>query len=153
MYCKAVLCLVIHVQLFVTPWTVVCQAPLSVGILQARILEWFSRQEYWSELPCPPPADLPNPGIEPWSPALQVDFFNHLSHQGIQFSSVTQSCLTLQPRGLQHARLPCPSPTPRACSNSCPSSQWCHPTISSSVVPFSSCLQSCPTTVFVMYQF
>ena len=42
------------------------------------------------------------------------------------------------------ARLPCPSPTPRACSNSCPSSQWCHPTFSSSVVPFSSCLQSFP---------
>ena len=46
--------------------------------------------------------------------------------------------------GLQRARLPCPSSTPRACSNSCPSSQWCHPTISSSVTPFSSCLQSFP---------
>ena len=44
--------------------------------------------------------------------------------------------------GLQHARLPCPSPSPGACSNSCPSSRWCHPTISSSVVPFSSCPQS-----------
>ena len=44
---------------------------------------------------------------------------------------------SLQPRGLQHTRLPYPSPTPRACSNSCPSSQWCHQTISSSVVPFS----------------
>ena len=59
-------------------------------------------------------------------------------------SSVVQSCLTLQPHGLQHARLPCPSPTPGACSNSCPSSRWCHATISSSVVPFSSCLQSFP---------
>ena len=48
--------------------------------------------------------------------------------------------------GLQHARPPCPSPTLRACSNSCPSSRWCHPTISSSVVPFSSCLQSCPAS-------
>ena len=48
----------------------------------------------------------------------------------------------LWPQGLQHAKLPCPSPTPRACSNSCPSRQWRHPTISSSVVPFSSCLQS-----------
>ena len=47
------------------------------------------------------------------------------------FSSVTQLCLTLQPHGLQHARLPCPSPTPRACSNSCPSSWWFHPAISS----------------------
>ena len=49
---------------------------------------------------------------------------------------------SLRPRGLQHARLPCPSPTPRACSNSCPLSWWYHPTISSSVVPFSFCLQS-----------
>ena len=52
----------------------------------------------------------------------------------IQFSSVAQSCPTLWHHGLQHARLPCPSPTPRACSNACPSSWWCHPTISSSVV-------------------
>ena len=49
---------------------------------------------------------------------------------------------SLQPHGLLCARLPCPSPTPRACSNSCPLSWWCHPTISSSVVPLSSCLQS-----------
>ena len=48
--------------------------------------------------------------------------------------------------GQQHARLPCPSSTPGACSNSCPSSWWCHPTISSSVVPFSSCLQSFPAS-------
>ena len=50
----------------------------------------------------------------------------------------------LWPHGLQHARLPCPSPSPRACSNSCPLSQWFPPTISSSVMPFSSCLQSFP---------
>ena len=47
---------------------------------------------------------------------------------------------------LQHARLPCASPAPGACSNSCPSSQWCHPTISSSIVPFFSCLQSFPAS-------
>ena len=52
----------------------------------------------------------------------------------------------LQPHGLQHARLLCPSLSPGACSNSCPLSQWCHPTISSSVVPFSSCLQSFPAS-------
>ena len=51
---------------------------------------------------------------------------------------------SLQPHGLQHTRLPSPSPTPGAYSNSCPLSQWCHPTISSSVVPFNSCLQSFP---------
>ena len=50
--------------------------------------------------------------------------------------------------GLQHARLPCPSPTPGACSNSCPLSWWCHPTISSSVIPFSSSLQICPASGF-----
>ena len=55
-------------------------------------------------------------------------------------------CLTLRPHGLQHARPPCPSPTPAACSNSCPSSQGCHTTISSSVVPFSSCPQSFPAS-------
>ena len=54
------------------------------------------------------------------------------------FSSVAQSCPTLRAHGLQHTRLPCPSPTLRPCSNSCPSSQWCHPTILFSVVPSSS---------------
>ena len=58
--------------------------------------------------------------------------------------SVTQSCLTLWPHGLQHNRLLCPSPSPRLCSNSCPLSQWCHPTISSSVTPFSSFPHSYP---------
>ena len=52
----------------------------------------------------------------------------------------------LQPHGLQHARLLFPSPTPWACSNSCPLSWWCHPTISSSVIPFSSHLQSFPAS-------
>ena len=59
---------------------------------------------------------------------------------------------TLRPHGLQHARLPCPSPTPRACSTSCPLSQWCHSTISSSVVPFSSRLQSFLASGFQMSQ-
>ena len=64
-----------------------------------------------------------------------------------QFSSVTQSCPNLcDPHGLQHARLPRPSPTPGACSNSYPSGWWCHPTISSSVIPFSSCLQFFPAS-------
>ena len=47
---------------------------------------------------------------------------------------------SLRPHGLQHTRLPCPSPTHKACSNSCPPSRWCHPTVLSSVVPFSSCI-------------
>ena len=61
----------------------------------------------------------------------------------VQFSSVTQSCLTLcDPFGLQHARLTCPSLSPRVFSNSCPLSRWCHPTISSSATLFSSWPQS-----------
>ena len=63
----------------------------------------------------------------------------------VQFSCSVESD-SLQPHGLQHARPPCLSPTPQACSNLCPSSQWCHPTISSSVIPFSSCLQSFPAS-------
>ena len=86
-------------------------------------------------------------GLNPGLPHCKQMLY-HLSHQRWEcklvqpFSSVTQSCLTLQPHGLQHARPPCPSPAPGAYSNSCPLSRWCHPTISSSVVPFSSCLQS-----------
>ena len=61
-----------HVRLFATPWTVAYQASLSVG---------FSRQEYWSGLPFPAPGDLPDPGIEPRSPALQADALPSI-HQG-----------------------------------------------------------------------
>ena len=64
-----------------------------------------------------------------------------MDSQSVQFSHSVVSD-SLRPHGLQHARLPCPSPSPRVYSNSCPLSQWWHPTISSSVVPFSSHLQS-----------
>ena len=63
----------------------------------------------------------------------------------VQFSHSVVSD-SLWPHGLQCARLPCPSPTPKACSNSCPLSWWCHPTILSSVIPFSSCLWSFPAS-------
>ena len=74
------------------------------------------------------------------------------------FSLVQSSCLVVSDswrlRGLQHTRLPCPSLSPWACSNSCPLNRRCHPTISSSVVPFSSCLQSFPASgSFPMSQF
>ena len=72
----------------------------------------------------------------------------------VQYCSVVQSCLTLQIHELQHARLPCLSPTPRAYSNSYPLSWWCHPTILSSVIPSSSRLQSFPASgSFQMSQF
>ena len=70
------------------------------------------------------------------------------SRHSLLSCSVTKSCLTLWPRGLQHARLPCPLLSPRVCSNSCPLSRWCHPTISSSVAPFSSCPQCFPASGF-----
>jgi len=68
-----------------------------------------------------------------------------LSISSVQFSRSVVSD-SLRPHELQHARPPCPSPTPGVYSNSCPSSRWCHPAISSSVVPFSSCPQSLPAS-------
>ena len=89
------------VQLFATLWIVAHQAALSMR---------FSRQEYWSGLPCPPL------GMEPtylMSPALAGGFFT-TSATSVQFSSLTQLCPTLRPHGLQHTRLPCPSPAPQS---------------------------------------
>ena len=71
-FCKVKVKSLSCVQLFATPWTVACKDPLSMG---------FSRQEYWSGCPFSSPGDLPNPGIEPRSPALQVDSFQ-LIHKG-----------------------------------------------------------------------
>ena len=76
---------------------------------------------------------------DPWS------FYIFPDPYSVQFSSTVVSN-SLWPHGLQHTKFPCPSLAPRACSNSCPPSRWCHPTISSTVVPFSSCLQSFPTS-------
>ena len=97
------------------------------GILQARILEWATMSSFrgssW-------PKDR-----------TQVSY---ISCTGlVQFSHSVVSDF-LWPHELQHTRPPCPSPTARIYPNPCPSSRWCHPTISSSVVPFSSCLQSFP---------
>ena len=90
---------------------------------------------------------------QPFQWTFRVDFLTEsLSHHHPFSCSVLSD--SLWSRGLQHSRLPCPSPTPRAFSNSCPLSRWCHPTISSSVVPFSSCLQSFPASgSFPMSQF
>ena len=99
------------VWLFMTPWTVAHQAPLSVG---------FPRQEYWRNLPFP-------------------------SISSVQFSLSVVSD-SLRPYESQHARPPCPSPTPGVHPNPRPLSRWGHPAISSSVVPFSSCPQSLPAS-------
>ena len=132
-----------HIWLFATPWIVTYQAPPSMG---------FSRQECWSGLPFPSPGDLPDPRIEPMSPALAGRFFTteppgkpHIGFSTVQFSLSVMSD-SLQPHESQHTRPPCPSPTPGVHSDSCPLSRWCHPAISSSVVPFSSCPQSLPAS-------
>ena len=144
------------VWLSVTPWTVACQAFLSMG---------FSREEYWSGLPCSHPWYLSDPGIKPtslMSPALADGFFTtsttcRASYIGGQLSlfvvqSVTKLCSTQRPQELQSARLPCPSLYPGACSDSCPLNWWCHPTISSSVTPVSFCPQSLPASgAFALY--
>ena len=79
-------------------------------------------------------------------PSFKSYFPRHGTHLvSLQFSCSVMSG-SLQPHGLQHARLPCPSQTPRVYSNACPSTWWCHPTISSSVIPFSSCPQSFPAS-------
>ena len=76
---------------------------------------------------------------------ITMSLFMIHHNQSVQCSHSALSD-SLRPHRLQHASLPCPSPTPRVCSNSRPTCWWCHPTISSSVVPFSSCLQSFPAS-------
>ena len=106
---------------FETLWNVAHQVPLSMG---------FPRQEYWSGLPFPSPGDLPIPGVKPTSPALAGGFFS-TEPPGYCCSSISNPCPTLQPHGLEHTSLPCPSSSPRVCPTSCPLNQLCHPTISS----------------------
>ena len=110
---------------------------------------------------CPSPAPPVFPGcLTPMPRALGSALYPSLSlpiwmlkpYPHIQFSSVAQ--ISLQPHGLQHARPPCPSPTPRVYSNSCPLCRWCYPTITSSAVPFFTHLQSVPASgSFQMSQF
>ena len=81
-----------------------------------------------------------------WEVNLTLDWATFRCQDvAVQFSHSVVSD-SLWPHRLQHTRLPCPSPTPRAYTKSCPLHQWCHPTISSSVIPFSSCLQSFPAS-------
>ena len=108
----------------------------------------FSRQEYWSGLSCCSPGDLPDLEIEPMSlmsPALAGGFFTASATweaSSVQFSSVPSlsHVQLFAIHGPQHARPPCSSLTPGVYSDSCLLSWWCHPTISSSVIPFTSCL-------------
>ena len=108
-------------------------------IFHARILEWiaisFSRRSSqprdWTRV-----SGIVGRCFTVWA-TREV----YTTPSSVQFSHSVVSN-SLRPHGLQYAKLPCPLPTPGVCTNSHPSSQWCHPTISSSVIPFSSCLQS-----------
>ena len=91
---------------------------------------WMNSREDWLKL-----RDGNKKEVWGWSPHLKLVVFR---------PQVMSDSLWLH--GLQHITLPCPSLSLRVCSNSCPLSQWCHPTISSSVIPFSSCLQSFPAS-------
>ena len=89
----------------------------------------------------------------PYSPTYFIKLYYYYKKHSIQIS-LSVMFDSLPPHGPQHISRPCPSPTPGVYSNSCPLSRWCHPTISSSVVPFSSCLQSFPASgSFPMSQF
>ena len=125
--------------------------PFATCSLPGSSVHGISGKEYWSQLPFPSPGDLPNPGIKPTSAALAGWFFTtELPWQPTTRNSVQFSCSvvsdSLRYHESQHTRPPCPSSAPGVHSNPCPSSRWCHPTISSSVVPFSSCPQSCPAS-------
>ena len=145
----------------------------SNGLWPARLLcPRNSPGKNWSGLPFPSPGDFPDPGIEPESPALwvvslpseppgksryllftAVKISRSSTNTSVQFRHSVVSAF-LWPHGPQNARLPCPSPTTGAYSNSCPLSWWYHPTTSSSVFPFFSGLQSFPTSgPFPMSQF
>ena len=119
-------------------------APLSIG---------FPSQKSWTGLPFPPSGNLPDPETEPTYPTLADVFFTiePPGNKALGISSdqsLSHVWLFAIPWTAAHW-LPCPSPTPRACSNSC-SSRWCHPTLSSSVIPFS-CLQSFPASRFFQW--
>ena len=117
----------------------------------------FPRQEYCSRFPFPVPGNFSYPGIKYKSLALIGGFFTakppekpvlylpETLFSSVQFSHLVMSN-SLQHHGLQHAIPPCPSPPPGVHTNTCPLSQWCHPTISYSFVPFSSCPQSFPAS-------
>ena len=132
------------VWFFATLWTVACQFSLSMG---------FFRQEYWSRLPFPPPGDLPDPGIEPkslMSPAFADGFFTARTTWEAPFIHISSvqslSCVWLSnPMDCSTPSLPIHHQLLEH-TQTCPLSQWCHPTISSSVIPFSYCLQSFPAS-------
>ena len=122
--------------------------PLSESCCLPMLSCWWRRahtkwDESFSSGP-PGPASWPQMEAQAWPPSWLIMTSRHFCTLS-QFSGSVVSD-SLRPHEMQHARPPCPSPTPGVYPNSCPSSQWCHPAISSSVIPFSSCPQSLPTS-------
>ena len=124
------------------PWTVACQDPLSMGILQARV-------GYHTLLHGILPTQGSNPGLPHckgiftiWATRIAQEYWSGLL---LLFNSLVVSN-SLQPHGLQHTRPPCPSPSPRVCPSSCSLHQWCCPAISSCEALFSFCPQSFPAS-------
>ena len=141
-------CMLSHVWLTATPWTVACQVPLSWNFpgknngLGCHFLLQGIFPTQGSNL-CPLHLLYCRRTLYHWATregwVLYVSKVNDLCSHGascsLLFFSHSVVSDSLQPHGLQHARLPCPSPTPKVCSNLCPSSRWCHPTTPSSVTP------------------
>ena len=152
-----------RVRLFSTPWTAACQASLSFtsswSLLNSTPLsQWCYPTNSSSVIPFSLlPSVFPSIRVFSNESALRIRWPNYwsfsfsispsdeysglISFQSVQFSHSVMSD-SLWPHELQHTRAPCPSLTPGVYPNLCPLSQWCHPAISSSVVPFSSCPQS-----------
>ena len=130
------------------------QAPLSMGFPRQEYWSWFHFLHTFILLVGLIPRLGRTSGEGNGNPLQYSCLENPIVREAsVQFIRSIMSD-SLWPHGLQHTRLPCPSSTPRACSNSYPSSWWCHPTISSSVTPFSSCLQPFPAWgSFPMSQF
>ena len=104
-------------------------------------------REQTDSLPTPPRDHMSTPcSAHRMIPITRyLEIWSRIQFSSVQFSPSVMSH-SLRPHESQHARPPCPSPTPGVHSDSCPSSQWCHPAISSSVIPFSSCPQSLPAS-------
>ena len=123
-----------------THWSSTSIGIYSMILWSKNLVPWILKGEYI------PPVRLLIHNKD-WPVTFKINFKSKY-----QLSSVVSD--SLRPHGLQHTRPLCPSPTPEACSNSCPSHQWCHPTISYSVISFSSHLQSFPASgSFQMSQF
>ena len=149
------------VQLFATSWTAACQA-YPCPSPSPWVCSGSCPLSRWCYLTisssaasfCSCSQSFPASGFFPVSQLLASGGQGIGASASVSRFSHSLMSDSLQPHGLQHATPPCPSPTPRGCSNSCPSSQWCHPTISSSVFPFSSCLQFFPASgSFAVNQF